>query len=334
MKSNKRIFSVFELILNKISSITHSLSISSLITKTINENVTEILCEQIPNDLNYFEKRKWLNYKEKLLFTTRNFTRFFVNNYCVWLYTNQRVRSKKWAIFEKVRSLKLCVMDVRESEIWILDDGNQKICMALLNGILINFKLLNEFSNQVLENFIQYMKKYSFESPKVRLFGSCFDFAYETEIYTRECIESKVGLPIDRIQYKYDQKLIRLLRVGLINMATLCFFGSISFSFYMENEKLYSKIQEISQKIYVIKEQMSHYPDIEHVKNLSNNAQDKVDLVSFVKDITKYINTQYSIKFTSKHEIEINIGALTDEQQQDIREIGKKNGIIRMHFVV
>ncbi|QEK38287.1 hypothetical protein FZC35_02850 [Candidatus Cytomitobacter indipagum] len=296
-----------------------------------NECITEIIPDKIPGSLNFSERRRWIQHKEKILFDKKSFSRFIVRNHCVWLYTNNDTKPKKWAILEKIKALKLVVSDLSESEIWILDEKDQKICLALLDGKLVNFRLLKDFSNAMLESFVQHMKRYTFEAPKVRLFDCCFDFDYQTESYSKEFIEFKTKLPIDKIKYKYVENYIQLCKIGFVNLLTVLSFAFLLIFLNNQTEKTHLRINEIKSNLDRINKQMSYYPTVSHIKSLQSDSkiQRKMNLKKFTECIKDY---QYRLKITAKRIIKLEINGLTTKQKEDIMKVGSESGITEVKF--
>ncbi|QEK38314.1 hypothetical protein [Candidatus Cytomitobacter primus] len=302
-------------------------NMNMLSNNVIDEYMTDIIVERIPSNLNFFDKRKWFKYKENLLLNDKGYKRVVMQDWCVWLYSNRK--AKRWSILEKVKSLKLLVNNLSENEIWFFDDGEQKICLSLLNGNLIWFKILGEFSESALEHVIKHMKKYSFESPKVRIFGAYFDFNYDVEVFSIDKIERAIKFPISKIKYKYIQNIIENLRFGLANAVSCITLSILAFTFYSKSHGLGLKMQDLQSRMRVINKRMLNYPPLDHLKSLEHDVQRKIDLSKLVDYIS---NHDYKIRLISKNELSLQLINIDENKKSMISDISRKCGFARICF--
>ncbi len=284
------------------------------------ESITEIIVEAMPTNMNVLEKMKWYKYKENLLLQNAYFKRFVVGKWCVWLYTNDSVKVHKWSILEQVKSLKQLVNHT-ESEIWFFDDGRSKICFCLLKGVLVYFKRVEDFSDSLLENFIQHMKNYSFQAPKVRLFGSYFDFNYDVQSYSVDFIERSLSLPIDKIKFKYLKDLNNIFKTILAGACVFCTMVFLSFSFNWKANKNQLDVCKLENKISFVSKALLSYPQISHIQDLNYHFNKKVKFFRFLDSLK---DLKYKIKFFSKNQLKIDVAK---EKMSYIKNIVQKYGI-------
>ncbi len=285
------------------------------------ENITDIIVSEMPGQLNFFEKRKWISYKKSLLLQNTSCKNFVVDKWCIWIYTNQKITIKKWAVLEKVRNLKKVINDISESEIWFLDDGNTKISFCLLKGVLIHFKVIKDFSDELLETFVNHMKNYTFIAPKVRVFGSSFDFNYDVYSYSKDIIERKLDVKIDNLKMKYVKDISDFIKICLINASTLILVSGLIYRFYSSTQKQENDIMNLDNRISLVSKMLSNYPKIDHILDLNYDVSN-----TKVLQLVSNIYSEYKLEVVSKNKIKL-LTKLSNDEMRKINQVSKNIGI-------
>ena len=260
-----------------------------------------------------------------MLFSGKKYCRNIVNGWCIWLSASQTEKSfARWAVLDNVNCLgKLIEGKVQESEIWFFDDGMQKVALGLLCGKLVTFKVTSMFSDDLLENFIKQMKKFSFESPKVRVFGSECDINYDYDFYSVQSIESGLSTNLSQINTLGIKNMINNLKCIAASgaLSALCVMFSCFYSV-----KLHDVNRQISHRIakcQSVKHEIMQYPKVEHVQSIMSRKKRYFYVFDFVK-LLEDSGVDYNVEFSNRR---IRIYNVNEQLKKNIQQIASKKDI-------
>ncbi|QEK38833.1 hypothetical protein [Candidatus Nesciobacter abundans] len=235
----------------------------------IDETLSYMKIERIPQGFNFLDRIKWILNLEKKLFLNKSFKRIFYNKeLCVWIYSNIKVNKKiKWSVVEKVELLKKLCRNVNISEVWVIREGDRNVCVSLLKGKIVFFKVMDSNVGAEVAEISDYMSdKYSFK-PYIRTFGDDVEINSDYS-YSNSEVEVKTKLSIGMLAFSYLKSFKMDFYCYVTNSIALSLL--ILFSSYISiNNKILKKDILINQKqILDLNNKLSNIPNVNHIKQL------------------------------------------------------------------
>ncbi len=228
--------------------------------KFISEEYTHFITELIPENLSFFEKRQWINFKTQ---TIRGSVmhQYVVNDWVVWIYHDLRYQKKaKALVYAKVLYLKKIVNDdIDELELWIIYEKGEYLAIGLLNTNPLFCETYQ--SKDKIENKIEELQSrlYKFTN------SICCLRTFNCELNAGKYQEVVRDISLKSVQnYLCPQFLQQSILCGMY-----CFV-ILSLSFYLNIESCKSKkeVYDLQSNLLIYQNKLKELASISHIKNV------------------------------------------------------------------